>query len=238
MSQSSVVPDGLKYWWQRTDPKRIKDHMDLTAWRGTQIHNWIEQYLEGIEDIAIEEWAIEPMTYFQDWAERVSLKAIHTELTMTSSHLGLGGTCDFIGTKNGESPCIMDWKTGQTSDKHFCQLAIYMYMVWETTGQLYKDLYIIGVHRDGKPIEVKKCPDPLKYLRGALLAYERWKFDNEDKLRWGSAPTELWDERKRSRGKKRKAIDKLWEPKFAWKWLEDDCLTRYEEFAKIYQETK
>lgn len=39
MSQASVVPDGLKYWWQRTDPQKIKDHMDVTAWRGTQIHN-------------------------------------------------------------------------------------------------------------------------------------------------------------------------------------------------------
>lgn len=235
MSQASVVPDGLMHWYKRTDPQVIQDHMDDTAWKGTQIHGWIELYLKGEDDIAIQEWAIPAMSFFEEWAKKVKLKAKHTEIKLPSTNLGLGGTCDVVGSMTGSPLCIIDFKTGQTNDKHFCQLALYMYMYWENTGELVKDLYIVGVHRDGKPITLKKCPDPLKYLRAAFLAYERWKFDNEEKLMWGAAPNDLWENRRRSRGKNRIKYNELWEPKFRWQWLEKDCLLEYEEFKKIYE---
>lgn len=232
MTQSIIMNPGLIAWYKRSTEDQIQERLDTTSEMGTKIHHYIEEYLRGNE-VIIEEWAIPAMSHFTEYAESRKLHPVELEKTMLCSNLGLGGTCDYM-----DDTKLIDWKTGQVSEKNFCQIALYMYMVWEATGKIYKDLRVVGIHRDGKKPVEKICPDPLGYLRAALLAFERWKWENRDRLRWAGAPLELYNKRKISRGANRRKFNLQWHPDFEWPWLSKDSLQKFEEFAILYKSTK
>lgn len=220
-------------WWRRTDPEKIESHTEATANKGTIIHGYIEDILSGKDEQNHEDWARPAMEHFEKFVFENELKPTFLEITMASKKLGLGGTCDYIGTLNGDM-AIIDWKTGAFSRKQFCQLALYMYIYWELTGRIVKNLYVANIHRDGKPVKLYKCPDPLSALRAGLLAFERWKWENDNQLKWASAPIELVDNWKASRGRNRKAIEEDWTEDYNWKWLEKDSLQNFKKFAILY----
>ena len=168
------------------------------------------------------------------------MKPQHTELALVSESLGLCCTIDYIGpvkSKQGSKVMILDWKTGKNIyDSYDIQLSIYMAIYWDYTGILIEDLATVQIPQDGGKAKVKIVEDPWQKLYAGLLTFERWKHDNYQSLMWVRAPQYILEQRKKTRGKKRKEFNEYhWEPWFEWPWYKVDSLLWWK---KTYEKLK
>lgn len=244
-SSENHIEDGLQFWWKNTDKETIESHTDKTADMGTILHGYFAGLMEGEEIDVKEDWAEKPIKLFKEkFIEVHKPRTEWTEKTMVSRILGLGGTCDWHGVATQydkkmrrRKEWILDWKTGNFYESQFCQIATYMFMVWENFGVICRDIGIVQVHRDGKKFAFKPCPDPLSALRAGLMVYERWKWDNQRKLRWVMAPKKVLLARSKARGRNRaKFEEKHWLPHYQWPWLERDSLEALAEFEILFNQ--
>lgn len=152
------------------------------------------------------------------------MKTIHSEVSLTSDILGIGCTVDWIGENKGRA-WLLDWKTGELYREQKCQVATYAFLAMENLLlDGWPNLGVVQAHRDGKPVVVKKVIDPISSLKAALNQFQRWKWDNEEKLKWVMAPEDFYEKRKKSRGKNREKYNKLWKAEYAWPWLYRDAV--------------
>lgn len=229
-SQGDHVDFGLRKWWKETEPAAIEEKERETSDIGTILHGYIAGVLYGQPLAFQHEWAKPVVEKFVAFVAKNNIVATGIEKRLVSNTLGLGGQVDFYGSWRKDTivdatPCILDWKTGGVYPSYAVQLAIYQILVWEETGRLITELAVVQIPRDGEgEIEVHPIQDPLRALRAGLHTFERWKYDNYNKLKWACAPRELQEQRSKSRGKKRQAFDESWKPEYAWPWLEVDSV--------------
>lgn len=228
-TQERHYEEGLIQWMKNTTKEEQEQVGDETSEKGNILHRYFE-FIVNNEDFTIEEknrWALEPCKKFKEFVDQQKVKPLHTELKMVSDVLGIGGTVDFVGTFDGRY-VVADWKTGGVYESYKCQLAIYLFMLFENkviTNPEVFDLAICQFHRDGKKHSIKWVTDWQMYLKGALNTFERWKLDNKDKLLWLLAPQAVLDERKKTRGDARvQFLKKEWKLDYAWPWLFRDSV--------------
>ena len=223
-SQENHVEDGLKFWWQRTSPEEISARSKETADQGTILHGYFVGILKGEVVDVQEEWAKVPCENFQKFVLKHKVKAKLVEKKYVSNALGLGGTVDFIGTFE-DKPMIIDWKSGGVYLSYAVQLAIYMAIHHEKSGELIPDLAVVQVNRDGSEPEMHPITKPLAALRAGLCTFERWKFDNAKKLDWLLAPEDVLAARAKTKMAKRIAFEEAnWKPEYQWPWVNRDSL--------------
>jgi hypothetical protein len=238
-SQGSHLDDGLIFWFKNTAPEQIKKVGEHTAWLGNILHGMFHGHLAGEKVVVEEESTQKPFDNFKAFCLEKGIRPVALEQRMVSRALGLGGTVDAVvdmdapdgSTSPYEGRWVLDWKTGTESPSHDIQLAIYAVMWWELTGEWITNLAVVYIHRDGKKVKFVPVKSPITALMAGLFTFERWKYDNRDKLVWACAPNELVEKRKKTRGKNRIQFDnKEYKEEYAWPWLNVSSLRWLENF--------
>jgi hypothetical protein len=137
-------------WAHRQGMQQIplNEARDKAADAGHVTHTWIQDTLAGRErtefpftpDDIIDK-AAHALTAFEDWAMRVELEVVATEVPLVHSKLGYGGTFDGIGiltTALGlRALMLLDWKSGKSLyPEHLVQLAAYRELLRDAAAQL------------------------------------------------------------------------------------------------------
>ena len=216
----SWVPDGLKFWWMKTDAAEIEKVQRETADQGTIIHGLIATYLSGKTPVVENEFAKKPFENFVKWAKDVELKIEGVEVPVYSKRYGLAGTLDAWGYwKKATMPLVFDWKTGDIRDSHKIQGSLYSSFLSEMDIRVGNEICIVSIPRDGS--NITECVvNRYDYFDVGMKIYSLWKFDNKEKLKWAHAPQEVLDARKKTRGKNRIKFDEEnYKEEFEWKYL-------------------
>jgi hypothetical protein len=107
------------------------------------VHGWIEDDIHGrplreapYTSDEILEQARKSFAAFKEWAARVSLRVIATEIPLVHSSLRYGGTLDSIAVVDGVL-CLTDWKSGNRCyAEHLIQQAAYRELLRDARKQL------------------------------------------------------------------------------------------------------
>ena len=168
----------------------IPEHiLKAAAERGTEIHKFIEDWLNWYDRPYKKEDDIEPHlgleyavyeTNFREWLdERIGydIRPMHTELKIINKKLGIKGIIDCIAIVNGKI-CMIDWKTSSNLDE------------WSTECQL--QLYYMMLLKGGKEERaIAKQIEELRCLSLTKTGYRWFKFAIDKKL--GEAILKLWN---------------------------------------------
>lgn len=216
-SQEGHIAPDLKFAFLKADEK-TQAEWRVKRDRGTTIHGYIAGYLKGEQIDIVDEWAKEPMERFQKWCSGnyILQKVKAVESVVVSDDLGLGGRIDaWAGS------VLVDWKYAKdVYPEYLVQLALYAAIINDESVTRLEVVHIPT--EEGKSITSMGTSSINSYLRRGLLTFERWKQENEEKLRWASAPQELLEKRAKARGKNRAAIEHREE--YIWPWLYEDSL--------------
>lgn len=100
---------------------------DTAADTGTQIHNWIEQYVKGSKpEIPEDQKVANGVMAFLDWVEKNEVKILQSERLVYSKEYGYVGTLDAVAEVNGKK-YILDFKSSK---------GIYETMLYQTAAYL------------------------------------------------------------------------------------------------------
>ena len=112
---------------------------DKAAWRGTQVHNMVEKFLNGevvvsnyddeTEEVD-DELAKHMMSFERFWKEN-NLTVLKTELFLWHEDVNWAGTPDIICEINGKL-AVIDLKTGKEHKTHEIQLNMYAELIRKT----------------------------------------------------------------------------------------------------------
>jgi hypothetical protein len=121
----------------------LEDARDKAADAGHVVHQWIQDDVHGrpltehqfVSDEILEK-ARAAFAAFKEWAKRVSLRIVATEIPLVHSVLRYGGTLDAIGIVEGRLD-LLDWKSGnRTYPEHLIQQAAYRELLRDAREQL------------------------------------------------------------------------------------------------------
>ncbi|HEU4619509.1 MAG TPA: hypothetical protein VFV10_15840, partial [Gammaproteobacteria bacterium] len=110
--------------------RTLNEARDQAADAGTIVHQWIRDFTADREQTTfayspdeLVAQAERSFAAFREWAERVQLEIVATEIPLVHSTLGYGGTLDAIGLVSGRL-LLLDWKSGnRTYPEHLVQQA-------------------------------------------------------------------------------------------------------------------
>jgi hypothetical protein len=123
--------------------RTLTEARDQAADAGHVVHQWIQDDVHGrpltehqfVSDEIIEK-ARAAFAAFKEWAARVGLRIIATEIPLVHSALRYGGTLDAIGMVDGELS-LLDWKSGNRCyPEHLIQQAAYRELLRDAREQL------------------------------------------------------------------------------------------------------
>ena len=121
---NAVANIQLNSWFKKTSEKKIATTVQKAADFSTLSHEYFEKILKGV-DFEVPETHRSHITNFRKWVLDNNVKALHTEITVTSDKYGYCGTIDCIASI-GDEVCVIDWKTGNRySITNGYQLAAY-----------------------------------------------------------------------------------------------------------------
>lgn len=144
----------LRYWYGKHGSQKCAQILKSSQEIGQTLHGAIESYFKGESLPDMDENTGRMFSLFQGWAATSGIVPTEIELDMMSQVHGFHGTCDLIGTLDGQ-PIIVDWKTSSAMDPlHGVQLSAYAAMYEEMTGTHIERGMIVRI--DKKP-EAKKA---------------------------------------------------------------------------------
>lgn len=157
-------------------PKKI---LDAATERGTYVHKWIEDYINGkTQGIVPLEYQIY-IDYFNEWKDKYKPKFIFSEQKIISHKLGYKGIIDAL-YEDCDGLIMGDWKTSSNLDvfKALCQLNLYLLLLEEMHPQYVnkiKKLKILSLTKYGFKYYVF---DVDRELANAILTIYRKKKQN------------------------------------------------------------
>ncbi|MBU38062.1 MAG: hypothetical protein CMA59_00905 [Euryarchaeota archaeon] len=160
---------GILKWQERVGFTKAEQIRRSSAWRGTQYHNLVENYLKNdVEEVEKGEGL--PTYLFR--AARQTLDRINNihaiEAPLFSHNLRIAGRVDCIAEFDNEL-AIIDFKTTKSLkkpehlEKFFVQEAAYAYMYYELTGVEVDKLVTLSVAEDGS-VQVEQKYDKIPYI--------------------------------------------------------------------------
>lgn len=147
---------------------------DTTADIGTQVHTWIEEYVDstfGLADMPappINENIRNSVDQFLEWETNNEVEWLVSERKVYSRKYKYAGTLDSEARVNGKLS-VVDIKTGSgIYPEMFMQVAGYAKAREEETGEKYAQLCILRIPRDGESFEAQTDTRITKHHRGFL----------------------------------------------------------------------
>jgi len=156
----------------------IKVRDDRAAF-GSRMHKEFQNWLSD-ENVWIDDQEMQvSFDMFKEWVDLHKLKPLELEYRLFNDELLVGGTCDFIGYMDDKF-VLLDWKTSKRAyDNYKLQVAIYLFMYEQMTGDKVLGGAGIVCFRDGKIIEKylsrDECMKLVEVFRAARILY-RWKY--------------------------------------------------------------
>lgn len=167
--------------------------MDGVSTIGSSVHKLIELNLQGIEipDYLFNQDNLPAFTSFLTWRERNKIEPLFIEKVLFSKSIRVAGTMDCVATINGE-PYLCDIKTGSIQPKAFVQMAVYKFMAMEMGLDVKAcKLAVIGVHRDGKPVQFVTMEDQFgpgiseeDLFSWFMCLRQVWAYRNLNSIKW------------------------------------------------------
>ena len=226
-SQSDYCSSGLQFAMAKSKPDAWEKNKTEALECGSILHGYYAGILLGQNIQIQEDWAIAPINNFRRLVEKYKIEAVEVEVPVVSKCHGLAGRMDAIvqmvvDGKKGKF--LIDWKTGDLYKSSYIQLGLYNMMWEEMTGESLDGAFVGQIHRKGKPKErLVEVPELSAQCLAGLHTFERWKFDNRESLMWACAPQELFEARKKTRGKNRIKFGKdNHKAEYVWPWLSVD----------------
>lgn len=190
------IPLKLKQYFIRNTEKKQADVLKAAGEAGTEFHGLVEATIKN-ESIEVPEKFKEHHRAFEEWRSKCALNALYLEKTLVSKKYGFAGTCDFIGTMNGE-PVIVDWKTSNVYKKEPFAMQLGAYRIAAIEMGLVPTncgMGILQVKRDTGELkyfaykQFESCEDAflraldqLKFYYWSKLDALKWKYLNERAL--------------------------------------------------------
>lgn len=172
----------LEAWFKRATPKILKD--TTARDRGTHVHTAIETALkEGVFNEKM--WGanvVNRFNAFEQWKKYydISFGPYVCEAMLYSHEWAIAGTVDFIGYVNGELT-VIDWKTSKgIYESHAIQVATYMMMYHEITGEKPSKGLVVCLQDDNvmtQPIPSFQYAEETLFpaMASAINMYNNWK---------------------------------------------------------------
>lgn len=182
-----AVDQKLKTYFVKNSANKQTKRLIETGDIGTEIHNLIEQDLNGHTVAITNPETKEPFERWLECKAKHKIKAYRTETMVLSRKYGFAGTFDIYGEIDGK-PSVMDIKTGWLGVKAGWQIAAYRLAALEM-GLVDTDcgMAAINIKRDGS------VGQPFVYehidwcTKSFLSCFEVWKalyFGKLNKLEW------------------------------------------------------
>jgi len=178
--------DVIEAWRKRVGDAEADRVLAFASWRGREVHNALECYVDGIPEdkISMLDNMIIRLGY-----EKIKkilgarLTTVHTqEVALYSDHFGIAGRSDLIGIFDGRRS-VIDYKNAITSkpkdwlDNHFMQSTFYSIAWEERTGVPIDQIVVIIAaddHNEAK-VYVEKRDDWAPKLDAYIT---EWKKEN------------------------------------------------------------
>lgn len=124
---------------------------------GSEVHEWIENYLNSIEQPGPSRPALAACLAFARWFDETHPTVLATEQIVYSKDFNYAGTFDALLEIDGKK-VLCDIKTTNSSREapkgiyaeYFLQLGAYSVAYCEATGEKIDDLMVINAGKDGK----------------------------------------------------------------------------------------
>ena len=171
-----VAKDGLVNWAANlavqamvdgaTPDEAKKAHIrkkDAGADVGSEVHNYIENFIKTGKELSVTLEAEPAVVAFQEWLTQRTVKFLHSEIPVYSKKYDYCGTCDFVAEVDGRR-YIGDWKTADPKKEwknnkytgkltaypeHFIQVAAYDQALCEMGYDSFDGHMIVYVTKGG-----------------------------------------------------------------------------------------
>jgi len=141
--------------WARNAFKRYtKGAASVGSAVHTAIHNHVKKKPIGILDNEV----VKAFEAFLDWKKSSGFVWTDSERLVYSPTHDYVGTVDLVGSGNDGVKTVIDWKTGNTYQDHYIQVALYARALTEEfPREPVGDRKVIGIHRDTGELN-ELCP--------------------------------------------------------------------------------
>jgi len=156
---SRPTPDHLKEWWLKHSKEQVTQILKDTSEYGTWFHDLAQEFMEtGTVEIPDHERMANHLASLAQFAYDHNIEPIHAEIKLhhdadTRVPLDYAGTCDLTCMMNGH-PAIVDYKTGNISDKHKYQIMCYALAYAEANDMEVEELRMVNF----RPKDWRKTP--------------------------------------------------------------------------------
>ena len=167
----------IKLWRERVGEETANRISTGAARRGTKVHNLIETYLRGEEDVVLEN-PLERSMFNAIQPVLDEILPIVLEAPLISHNLQTAGRVDCIGVFD-EQLCIIDFKTSskykeyEHAQNYFLQMTAYAEALEEMTGEKVEALTAMVVLESGH-FQLFEC-EPKIYLKEFTQLRERYR---------------------------------------------------------------
>lgn len=170
-------------WSDEQIGRYLKDQQTRSMERGTRVHGYVEDYLNGREVVP---WEGEEgyLASLEAWMNKYEVTIEGTEETVYHDS-GYAGTMDILARLKGETePRVIDIKSGGIFTEHYFQAAAYRQALVDD-GLPVGGLMVVGLGQDGT-FKTLGTADPMEadiYYEGFRAAKRIWEIRNGNKLR-------------------------------------------------------
>jgi hypothetical protein len=143
---------GAKFAWRNASAEAAKI--------GTIAHQWIEDYLAGVDPLEWpeDEGARRSCEAALEWIQSVKWKTIQSEYQICIPDLEVGGICDWYAEIDGR-PAVVDWKTSKSLHSSYAyQLAAYVKALELEFGVKIEDRWLIRIDKETGSVTPKYLP--------------------------------------------------------------------------------
>jgi hypothetical protein len=147
-----MILAGAKFAWRNASAEAAKI--------GTIAHEWIENYLAGVEPL---DWPEDPNATRSceaalEWIQSVKWKTIKSEYQICIPDLEVGGICDWYAEIDGV-PSVVDWKTSKSLHSTYAyQLAAYAKALEEEFQTPIRDRWLIRIDKETGSVSSRYLP--------------------------------------------------------------------------------
>jgi genome maintenance exonuclease 1 len=177
--------DFLEKWRKRVGEKVADAKTKRASATGTAFHECVESYLKN-EEVTFSKPILRMLfTKLKPVLHRIdNIYAI--EQSFFSTYLGVAGTTDIVAEFDGVLS-VIDTKTSEKIKKeewiesYFIQCCVYIYMIYELTGVVIKQVVIMMVSKDME-VEVFKKKFDIKYIKTFKKYLKNFRLDFEKEI--------------------------------------------------------
>lgn len=162
-------------WYAKHGWEWCNKYRDTRAVFGTRVHKEIQNFLEGKDVWVDDDEMSKCLQVFKDeFFYKHDVVVDSLELHLFNQEFGYAGTCDFLGSVDGEK-VIIDWKTSKKVYSNYpLQVSAYLYAYEQMSGESLDGAAVLCVTADGiksKWFSREECLDLFEYFCSARNLY-------------------------------------------------------------------